>query len=278
MHIPKATTECAFNIKANDGICSDESTIELIRQLVKNLNPNEELKKMVNKEIVEKAKKLLNCDEESCVIAHSEFEKIAGKKTVDDIKDKRFKPEGPWNSKEWLSNFNIDQVLDQWKDIFPGFVHIPYQMRDFEEQRKELATINIADEYRKGMKSFGTVVNTDPSNKNGTHWFCLYGDFNKSDSITLEYFNSSGSLPLREIHEWLHKTKDILEKRLKKTVKIVIVSRDEIQKSDSECGVFSLWYIYCRLKDVPYQHFSKLGSVNDNDMYEFRKYLFRKYP
>ncbi len=277
MKIPKSTTECAFNIKTNDGVCSDASGIEVMKKLIQNLNPGEAPKNMSNKEVVEKTKKTLNCDEESCVVAHPEFEKIAGKKTADEIKKKRFKPDGPWNSKEWLNNFNIDQVLDQWKDIYPGFIHIPFQMRDFEQQNTELATINLADEYRNGMKSFGTVVNTDPSDKGGTHWFCIYGDFDSS-LITLEYFNSSGELPLTEIHEWLHKSCNLLEKKMGKKVKIVIVSRNEIQKSDSECGLFSMFYIYSRLNDIPYQYFSKLGSVTDDDMYEFRKYLFRKYP
>ena len=274
MEMPKQYTECAFNLKRIGTICSDEEGIKIMEKVLENLGGN--VRDKSNEEIVKDLDKELKCDGiESCIYVSPEFTTVAGRKTSNRIKKKIFKPAGPWNSTEWLSNFNIDEVLSQWRDIYPGFVHIPYQMRDFEKQKKSLADVDLANEYRKGMKLFAVVFNTDFLSGNGEHWFCVFGDFS-SDPITLEYFNSSGSLPLSEIHNWLHKTKADLEKKLNKKVKIVIVSRNEIQKSNSECGVFVLWYIYSRLNDVPYSYFSKVGSVTDQQMYEFRKHLYRR--
>jgi len=278
MDIPKNYTECAFNLKKegrqNDRICSDETGIEIMRQVLRNMN--KEIDGKSNEELVDDLDKELKCEGvESCIYVSPEFIKVAGKRTADKIKNKIFKADGPWNSKEWLSNFNIDDVLDQLEDVYPGFVHIPFQMRDFEKQKTELSGIDLVKEYKKGMKSFATAINTDYSDKSGTHWFCLYGNFD-GDVITLEYFNSSGNYPLSEVHEWLHKTKSLLEKKLNKTVKIVIVSKNEIQKSNSECGVFCLYYIMSRLDGAPYDYFSKAGLVTDKMMYDFREFLYRK--
>lgn len=285
VNLPIATTECAFNIKSKNGICSDKETINSMRKMLLNLNSNEKsLNELNDKEVVEKAKKTLNCNAESCIISHPKFTNIIGENKANKIKKYRFKPEGPWNSTEWLSNLNIDNVLEQWDMLQQEknndkFLHIYFQMRDFEIKKTQLATVDLANEYKNGMRRFAVVINTDYSDDNGEHWFCIFGDFNRPDnSITLEYFNSSGTLPLPEIHDWLHKTKKLLETNLKKNVKIIYVSRNALQKSNSECGVFCLAYIYCRLNGYDYPIFSKPGSLTDNEMYEFRKFLFRKYP
>lgn len=276
MDIPKEYTECAFNLRKSDNVCSNKDGIEIMKQVLNNMNKHIENKS--DEDIVKILDKELECDEvESCIYNNSEFVKIAGEKKVDEIKNKIFKPEGPWNNKKWLSNLNIDNVFDQWKDIYPGVVNIPFQMRDFEKQKTLLSTIDLAKEYKKGMKSFVVVLNTDFTSGGGEHWFCIFGDFN-ANPITLEYFNSSGNVPMEELHDWLHKTKAYLEKKLSKKVKIIIVSRNELQKSNSECGPFSIFYVYSRLNDVPYSYFSKAGSVSDEQMYEFRKYLYRKSP
>lgn len=287
VNLPTATTECAFNIKSKNGVCADRETVESMRKFLMNLGHTKEPNKMNEKDIVEKVKKKLSCEVESCIISHPKFVNFIGKTKADKIKKESYKPAGPWDNNEWLSNINIDEVLEQWakpkkdkdenkKEDCTRFLHIYFQMRDFEIKKTKLATINLANEYEKGMRRFAVVINTDYSDGSGEHWFCIFGDFDRPDgSITLEYFNSSGILPLPEIHDWLYKTKKMLESHLKKNVKIVYVSRNALQKSNSECGVFCLAYIYCRLNGYDYPVFAKPGSLTDEAMYEFRKFLFR---
>ena len=269
-----AISECAFNNSTKKGnLCSGNEGILYMKQMIKKYNNHINVEN--SKNIFDEAKLLTKCDSESCVISDKKFEEVAGNNKVYNIK-KKFKPFGPRNNKEWLSNFNIDQVLNQWKDNYPGFVHIPFQMIDFARQKTKLETIDLVKECKNGMKSFATVINTDYSKGPGIHWFCIYGDFSNNNNIIIEYFNSSGTMPLNEIHEWLVKTiKKLNDAHL--NARYEIVTRNEIQKSSSECGVFSLYYIYARLNNIPYTKFSELGLLNDEDMYEFRKYLFRRY-
>ena len=133
----------------------------------------------------------------------------------------------------------------------------------------------ITKEYKKGMNSFSVVINTDTSDGSGIHWFVIFGDFNNNTKqpVTIEYFNSSGEKPLPEIHKWLTLTKNNLEKIINKEVKYIIVSEYQLQKSSSECGLFSLWYIWLRLQDYSYEIFKEPSSATDEIMYEFRKYI-----
>ena len=91
----------------------------------------------------------------------------------------------------------------------------------------------------------------------------------------MEYFNSSGAKPSEEVQNWLHKTKDNIEKKTNKKVEIVLINKYELQKSTSECGLFALWYIYSRLNDVPYEFFLTPDCVDDKMMFQFRKSIFR---
>ena len=266
-------SECAFHNKTGHklGVCSGHEGIEIMKKILKTLGVSHSNDP---KTILLKTKEKLNCDSESCVINKDEFKNIHG--NIKDLKERDFKPSGPWENDDWLSNFNIDEVLEQWAKTYPNFLHIPFQMRDFAEKRTEMHTIDLNSEYQKGMKSFGVVINTDYSTGSGIHWFAIFGDFSNKNNVTIEYFNSSGSLPLAEIQDWLYKTKLELEAHGMK-VKIIIVTRIEHQKSNSECGVFSLWYIYSRLNKVPYSYFDKQGAITDDMMYQFRNHLYRKY-
>ena len=133
-----------------------------------------------------------------------------------------------------------------------------------------LKNVKWDDIFKNGMQTFSIAVNTDNSNGPGIHWFCIFGT-----NDTIEYFNSSGAKPSKEVHEWLHKIKNDANKK-RKDLKIVLVHKNDLQKSETECGMFVLWYIYNRLNDVPFEYFDKDESANDEMMTALREFMFRK--
>ena len=62
-------------------------------------------------------------------------------------------------------------------------------------------------------------------------------------------------------------------KDLPKIAEVKKITELEIQKSHTECGVFSLIYIYSRLKGKPQNWFAVIG-IKDSHMLKFRKRLF----
>ena len=58
------------------------------------------------------------------------------------------------------------------------------------------------------------------------------------------------------------------------SVEIIIVSSLEHQESNTECGLYTLFYIRARLENVPYSRFLE-QEIPDENMIEFRKHCFR---
>lgn len=218
--------------------------------------------------IVNKAKKILKCNDEICIL-----ENMNHKIDTNNIVNKYFKPNGPRMTTDLLSNFNIDDVLAQYSDNDPKFYHVFYQMIDFDVVKSELATMDIRKILLR-YNSLGVVINTDTSDGRGIHWFCIYCDL-KTRPVSLEYFNSSGNLPVPEIHAWLVKTKELL---INSNIPcdIIIASRIRHQQdTDTECGPYSLYYIWSRLNGVHHSKFDE-KRIPDEKMIEFRQVLFRK--
>jgi len=245
--------------------------------------PAEHLKKLSNNpnespnKILENLKEKTNCTTELCVLKKKVVKDQLGGDLVNKILDNYFKVEGPKSDPEkWLSNDDIDKTLNLWKKLpeIAKFYPIPFQMRDFEDKGTELANINFKTLYDNGYRVFACVPNTDWSSGNGQHWFALFFDFRK-EPYTLEYFNSSGECPLPEFNSWLNNTEQTLQKKFKKKVKKVIATRVQNQYDNSSCGCYSLYYIYSRLKDIPWEWFRK-NRVPDERMHEFRKFLFNE--
>lgn len=280
MNLEKNITECAFHIKPDKhGICMED---DVANELIKHAGNIKKLDVNNKKDAIEKLKKVYNCETESCLLENDEIINALGKDTVLEQLKTRFKPEGPYDSFDWFSNSNIDDVLEQVEEKYKDkhFLHIEFQMIDFESVGSKLARTDLAEEYRKGMKCFGVVFNTDYSSGRGQHWFSIFGDFNgegtKKSPLTIEYFNSSGDSPPSQILSWMKKTKDHINKELNMTVECLCDIKIVNQKDNHSCGSYALYFILSRLAGITYKHFID-NKIGDETMHKFRKmHLFRR--
>lgn len=254
--IPAADkTEC----KNNEDRCLPDHILEKVATIV---DPNIDTSAKTPEELLEEVKERTKCAAESCVIA---------KVKKPELLDEYFKPEGPRNSTDLFNNYNIDKILEDWTEQYPGFYHVFFQMIDFDKMGTELSILDIVDISKK-YKSMGVVLNTDESSGGGKHWFCLYCDFTATP-ITIEYFNSSGNMPMPEVQAWMYRTRESFREAGIDAVD-VIANRIQHQAGRTECGPYSLYYIKSRLNNVPYKAFDKT-RITDDVMIEFRQTLFR---
>ena len=287
MDFPQDISECAFG--SNLAICSPNSIINEFKSVLRSMNI-----KVSNVDtdasIINKIKSATHCDTESCVLNNDMVQAKIGADNAKVALDTNFKPFGPADNFNLLSNINIDNVLKQLELAHKDehFLHIPFQMRDFDafktgifktkDKTDNLADIDLIQHYKDGMRCFGVVFNTDVSSGGGLHWFSIFGDLRKKP-FSIEYFNSSGNLPLVEINKWMidvrHRFIDELSLD-EKDIEVVIVSRIIHQSDDHSCGIYALYYILSRILGVPYSHFST-HRIPDELMHKFRKYFFRKY-
>jgi hypothetical protein len=303
----KKDFECSVhNPKGNTNVCSPPEIIHIMAKFAEQKNTKtgsqsdksqsdksqsnstskERFKTAVKKiitstKVINDLKKLLNCESESCIIKNTEFRDFAKRagfsQSFDDILHEFFKPEGPAKNFGLLNNINIDNFLNQLEKKFPTFLHIPYQMRDFEKQRTALATVDLATAFEKGKRTFGVVLNTDYTVGPGIHWFCLFGEYNEQNKkITIEYFNSSGESPLEEVQAWIQTTKYKLMDKMnlpEKNIEIKYSTGIRLQNDNHSCGVYCLMYIWLRLEGQPFEYFNR-SNINDALMHNSRAAVF----
>jgi hypothetical protein len=267
--------ECAFNVEKNGAFCSPTEIVDKLKslavesQIVTAADDNET--------VLSSLKEKYRCSTESCVLQQHDVKTHVEPYIVHEALTNFFKPTGPATTNEWLSNFNIDSVLKQIEKKYTdkNFLHICFQMRDFVDQKTELAVLDWPAAYNKGKRCFGTVFNTDSSSGRGQHWYSIFGSFQDEDEeFTIEYFNSSGENPQKEICAWVNRVKNQWAKHFDKSIKFIIATKIAYQRDNSSCGAYSLYYIISRLDGTSYEWFEK-NRVTDKQMVEFRRYLFR---
>jgi hypothetical protein len=183
---------------------------------------------------------------------------------------------------QWLDNFQIASVMKQYEEAYPWFRFMgalpidfsapdPYLADKTKQQcmHPEMCALNLKNEYERGIRAIGIIFNLDPHFKGGSHWVGLYIDIHNLAKPIVGYSDSYGFKPPRLIAR--------LMKSLKLQAPAITLSFNarRFQKSNSECGMYSLYFIICMIHGIPFAQFCK-DSVPDSFMLELRKVLFAK--
>lgn len=296
MEVKGKPRECAPDVSGT--VCSRDHIVKQMKEFVeretgKPCNGN-------NQQILAQITKLLGCDSESCVLSDKKFQSHVGSETAEREKDERMLPAGPRNTTALLNNVNIDETLQKYTNKHPNFHHIPFRMIDFalteprefierhkrginieEVKSKMLTFLNPEYLVQSGKNCVGVVLNTDVHTGGGKHWFALFLDFRNPHKITLEYFNSSGNIPMHEVHEFMvNFQRKVIKLFPQADCSIEVVSHKQIQDSKTECGVYSLYFIISRVEGISLDEFQQLiksRGIPDEKMMEYRKHLFRQH-
>ena len=216
------------------------------------------------------------CDQEVCWM-----EKL-DKSNKKDITKDYFAPVPPkeWktNDREWLSNEDIDEVLDQYQKVYPEFAYIHASPMDFDKKlgdhcvTEDLCKLNLQAYRKKGKTKIGIVLNLDPHDRDGSHWVCMWIDLNKK---ILFYFDSAGNPPPKEVN--------VFAERLKKQGKeigLTLKYRDNRNKAHqtttSECGMYVLYFIIHLLKKKKKLTTFNRTRIEDDEVAKYRDVYFNR--
>jgi len=265
-------------VTQSDGTKSSCSGTKEAKELIQVLRAHgEEIKPSAGtpvEDVVDRVKRVLGCTMESCIYQHPEVVQQLGEDRASEILRRLFKPAGSHNPAEWLSNIDIDDVLQRVARDHKDFKHIQVHMIDFDEQDTPLHRTNLADEYGRGVRCVGVVLNTDRRSGPGKHWVSMVCDMRDKKNFTIEYFNSSGNPPAQSIQLWMHRQKENLERNTAAQQVTLRVSRERLQEDNASCGIWSISYVWGRVRGIPAEWYTR-RNIDDKSMDEIRTRLFR---
>jgi hypothetical protein len=201
--------------------------------------------------------KIPECDSETCWLNY-----IPNRNLQEKMKKQLFSPSQPkeWKTDKntWLSNFDIDAVIQQYEEAVPSFLFLGPTPIDFDKIKngkcvwEELCKLSLAKEYKINKKrKFGVIFNLDTSDGPGTHWVSLFIDLDCKEPFIF-YFNSTAESTPKEVKDLVSRMKrqydnmrkeSFFRKYKKTNIKIFENGKMEHQKSDTECGMYSLFFI-----------------------------------
>jgi len=220
------------------------------------------------------------CNKESCWLKQ-QF--VQGK--LDKELRNSFAPKSPkeWkkNPNEWLSSVDILNVMNQYESAYKCFEFMGPSPIDFDKHMlngkcvwEELCDFNLQNQINSGKTKIGVIFNTDPHNKDGEHWISMFINIKKGNIF---FFDSAGDMPPKEIQVFINK---IIEQGKKLTTPIYFKSDYnypvEHQYGNTECGIYSLFFIVHMLEDKLTGHYLKTHKLKDKYMQQFRKVYFNE--
>ena len=182
------------------------------------------------------------------------------------IKDIIYAPEQPndWkeNPDEWLSNYDIYDVMKQYEDVkkYEDFKAFSPTSIDFDAKRtgtnrcvsEELCKFSLDKWMKHGKKRFGIVFNLDKHTGPGSHWVSLFIDTKNSFMF---FFDSAGDGVPKEVKLLM----DRIENeglQMKPPIHFKRYDNDnhDHQKGNTECGMYSLFFMITMLTgEIPSQ-------------------------
>ena len=218
------------------------------------------------------------CNKESCWLKQG----FTNGKMLKEIENS-FAPKSPntWkvNPNEWLSSVDITNVMKQYERAYKCFNFIGPSPIDYDTHHingecvwQELCEFNLKNEIKKGITKVGIIFNLDPHYKSGSHWVSLFINIKKSDIF---YFDSAGE----KIPKQIKKLVDNITNQGKSLQHPIHFSFDqnhpvEHQMGNTECGMYSLFFIIYMLEDAINGKHLKKKIYRDKYIEGYRKEFF----
>jgi hypothetical protein len=186
---------------------------------------------------------------------------------------KVYKPLGSTHYMQWLSNFNIDDKLEEFRNYFPNFIYFRTTTMDFEDLEGSVFKPEMIDNlYTKyGYTKFAAVFNTSYSHQAGKHWVAIFIDMSEEPYKFYYYDSVANSVPV-EIDRFAKKLKKYFDGKFRIKMALNTCGR-RAQFGNSECGVYCIDFIFNLLNGKAYDEYCKLRK-SDREMNYLRHNLY----
>ena len=270
-------TNCSPNPDKKNYSCYSDKSLHRMKQLWNIRHPMNKIKSNDSKVIWNSLKENMSnsCNKESCWL-RSNFMKG---NLDNELLNYTFAPKAPseWknNPDEWLSSVDIEKVMKQYEKFYKCFAFLGPSPIDFDKHKlygecvwEELCKFNLSQEIKDQKNKIGVIFNTHPHYKEGEHWISLFINIKKKNII---YFDSNGNKPPGEVSKFID---DIIKQGNQLGIDFKYYeNKIEHQETESECGMYSLYFIIEMLKDTNPEYFLK-NKIHDQEVFKLRNKYF----
>ena len=217
------------------------------------------------------------CNKESCWLKH----KCLKENVPIDIKTGTFAPKAPkeWikNPTEWLTSIDILEVMKQYEKSYPSFEFIGPSPIDYDTHKaygecvwEELCEFSLKKNLNNKKTKIGVIFNLDKHDKDGSHWIALFIDALRKK---IYYLDSYGEKIPRQVKKFVKKVQKQANMLGKGQYKLIENKRRH-QYSESECGMYSLYFIIQMIKGRSFNAIFQKNRIKDKWMIHMRKKYF----
>ena len=283
--IPKSKFKklnCSPENKHKEYTCYSDSDLDKLKEMWNIRHPDQPINTTDPKKIWQQLKEYYTsvCNKETCWVRQMTKNTKMEKELLD-----AFAPESPeeWNKNpnEWLSSIDILKVMNQYEKKYNCFDFLGPSPIDYDTHKlygecvwEELCHFNLAEQIKKGHTKFGVIFNLDPHYKGGSHWVSLFINVKKK---TIFYFDSAGETIPEQIKKFVD---NVIVQGHKLSVPINFKFDQnhpvEHQYGNTECGIYSIFFIVHMLEDKITGHYLKTHMLKDEYMEQFRNVFYNK--
>jgi hypothetical protein len=268
--------------------CFTEDVLEKIKQSYNEQHPTNKITVGAPHLLWHELKsRIQTCDKEDCWL--EQIKEATLRKQIDELS---FAPDHPseWKSNpdEWLSNFDILEVLKQYEEKHKHFKFIGPTPIDFDTKPpskkgkcvwQELCTFSLKEQNGVGKTQIGVVFNLDKHNEDGSHWVSLYIDLNDK---FIFFLDSAGDEAPKEVRAFVDRVIS-QGKEMGISLQFYENAPFEHQMGNTECGMYSLFFLITMLtKKIgkkTYTHSQliemfKKKRIPDKYIFNYRKVYF----
>lgn len=274
---------CSPMPKDNDFSCYSNGVLFKLRDRWNITYPKQAITSNEPKEIWTALKDHMSksCEKESCWLKQH----FLTEKEAKMLMNESFAPISPeeWkeNPTEWLSSDDILKVMKQYEQAFKCFEFLGPSPIDFNKKElygecvwEELCHFSLSEQLKRGKTKIGIIFNLDDHNGPGTHWVSMFIDIKKKQIV---FFDSAGEAIPKRIEHFV----DMVTKQGQKINPPIHFEFDqnhpvEHQYGDTECGVYSIYFIVHMLKDRTNSEYLKTHILPDEFIQNFRKIYFNE--
>ena len=273
---------CSPKNKNTNYTCYSDSDLYKLKDMWNARHPDRPIKTKNTKQIWILLKEYYAtiCNKESCWVRQM----TKNSKQEQELLD-AFAPESPkeWekNPNEWLSSIDILQVMNQYEKKYKCFDFLGPSPIDYDTHEinntcvwEELCHFKLSQHIKEGYTKIGVIFNLDPHYKGGSHWVSLFINVKKK---TIFFFDSAGEPIPKQIQKFAN---TVIEQgnMLSTPIKFKFDQNYPVehQYGNTECGIYSLFFIIYMLQDKISGYYLKTHIIKDKYMENFRNIFYNK--